>query len=55
MEVLHWHKFCELGGDKLHRPPMVALMSQTDIRKNIQDPDNPKVVNIDHLVAFSGI
>ncbi len=25
MELLHWHKVCELGGDKLHRPPMVAL------------------------------
>ena len=26
MELLHWHKVCELGGDKLHRPPMVALI-----------------------------
>ena len=26
MELLHWHKFCELGVDKLHRPPVVALI-----------------------------
>ncbi len=25
MELLQWHKVCELGGDKLHRPPVVAL------------------------------
>ncbi len=25
MELLKWHKVCELGGDKLHRPPVVAL------------------------------
>ncbi len=25
MELLHWHNICELGGDKLHRPPVVAL------------------------------
>ena len=25
IELLHWHKVCEVGGDKLHRPPMVAL------------------------------
>ena len=24
IELLHWHKVCELGGDKLHRPPVVA-------------------------------
>ena len=24
-ELLHRHKVCELGGDKLHRPPVVAL------------------------------
>ena len=23
--LLHWHKVSELGGDKLHRPPVVAL------------------------------
>ncbi len=21
IELLHWHKVCELGGDKLYRPP----------------------------------
>ena len=25
MELLQWHRVCELGGDKLHRPPVVAL------------------------------
>ncbi len=25
MELLQWHKVCELGGDKFHRPPVVAL------------------------------
>ena len=25
MELLQWHKVCELGGDKLHRHPVVAL------------------------------
>ncbi len=25
IELLHWHKVRELGEDKLHRPPMVAL------------------------------
>ena len=25
MELLQWHKVCELGGGKLHRPPVVAL------------------------------
>ncbi len=24
-QLLQWHKVCELGGDKLHRPPVVAL------------------------------
>ncbi len=27
MELLQWHEVCELGGDKLHRPPVVALNS----------------------------
>ncbi len=22
MELLHWHKVCELGGNKVHRPPI---------------------------------
>ncbi len=26
MELLQWHKVCELGGDKLYRPPVVALI-----------------------------
>ncbi len=26
MELLQWHKVCEHGGDKLHRPPVVALI-----------------------------
>ncbi len=26
MALLHWYKVCELGGDKLHRHPVVALM-----------------------------
>ena len=30
MELLHWHKVCELGGDKLHRPPVVALNKEFD-------------------------
>ena len=25
MELLQWHMVCELGGEKLHRPPMMAL------------------------------
>ncbi len=25
MELLQWHKVYELGGDKLHTPPVVAL------------------------------
>ncbi len=25
MELLHWRKVCEHGGDKLHRPPVMAL------------------------------
>ena len=25
MELLHWHKVCELGGDRLQRPTVVAL------------------------------
>ncbi len=27
MELLQWHKVCELVGDKLHRPPVVALQT----------------------------
>ena len=27
MELLQWHRVCELGGDKLHRPPVVALIA----------------------------
>ncbi len=27
MELLQWHKVWELGGDKLHRPPVVALIA----------------------------
>ncbi len=26
IELLHWHKVCKPGGDKLHRPPVVALI-----------------------------
>ena len=26
MKLLHWHIVCEHGGDKLYRPPVVALM-----------------------------
>ena len=25
LELLQWHKVCEIGGDKLHRPLVVAL------------------------------
>ncbi len=25
MELLQWHKVCEVGGEELHRPPVVAL------------------------------
>ena len=25
MELVQCHKVCEIGGDELHRPPMVAL------------------------------
>ncbi len=25
MELSHWHNVGKLGGDKLHRPPVVAL------------------------------
>ncbi len=28
MELLHWYKVCEPGGDKLHRSPVVALIVQ---------------------------
>ena len=28
IELLQWHKVCEIGGDKLHRPPVVALNSK---------------------------
>ncbi len=31
MELLQWHKICELGGDKLHRPPVVALMKNRNV------------------------
>ena len=27
MELLQWHKVCEIGGKELHRPPVVALKS----------------------------
>ncbi len=26
MELLQWHKVCEVGGEELHRPPVVALI-----------------------------
>ncbi len=26
MELLQWHKVCEIGGEELHRPPVVALI-----------------------------
>ncbi len=25
MDLLQWHKVCMMGGDELHRPPVVAL------------------------------
>ena len=25
MELLQWQKVCKIGGDELHRPPVVAL------------------------------
>ena len=34
MELLQWHKVCELGGDKLHRPPVVALRHPQIKRNN---------------------
>ncbi len=46
MELLHWHKVCELGGDKLHRPPVVALrwaliiMYQYDIQWSIANKES---------------
>ncbi len=33
MELIHWHKVCELGGDKLHRPPpLVVALRNANIR-----------------------
>ena len=29
IELLHWHKVCELGGDKLHRPPPLGGLKST--------------------------
>ncbi len=29
MELLQWHKVCEVGGEELHRPPVVALNATT--------------------------
>ncbi len=26
MELLQWHKVCEIGGEELHRAPVVALI-----------------------------
>ncbi len=33
--LLHWHKVCELGGDKLQRAPVVAL-SEFPFRQKCQ-------------------
>ncbi len=30
MELLQWHKVCEIDGDKLRRPPVVALNRHDD-------------------------
>ncbi len=34
IELLRWHKVCELGGDTLQRPPVVALNDDTIIMMN---------------------
>ena len=48
MELLQWHKVCEIGGDKLQRPPMVALKQACDITGGM---DN--VFDTVHLCMFS--
>ncbi len=30
--LLHWRKVCELGGDRLHRPPVVALKMELSLK-----------------------
>ncbi len=39
MGLLQWHKVCKLGGDELHRPPVVALSESTEyyIFSNTED------------------
>ena len=34
MGLLQWHRVCELGGDEVHRPPIVALRNCTSLDKN---------------------
>ncbi len=33
MELLQWHKVCEIGGEELHRPPVVALRKCNNMAK----------------------
>ena len=32
--LLQWHKVCELGGEELHRPPVVALITSVCLHGN---------------------
>ncbi len=37
MELLQWHKVCEIGGEELHRPPVVALRRSITVFPAPQD------------------
>ncbi len=39
MELLRWHKVCEIGGKELHRPPTVALSLPLSSREDTKTSD----------------
>ncbi len=54
-ELLQWHNVCELGGDKHHRPPVVALTFMEDMEEfcGIQCTQKRKLGNV-HLKLAGG-
>ncbi len=47
-ELLQWHKLCKLGGDNLHRLPVVALN-----QNKMQHCQDVKADCLDVLIIFS--
>ncbi len=53
MELLQCHKVCEIGGDKLRRPPVVALRIKSNI--NCTNTNNLLVIRLQLCYCYRQI